>query len=83
MKKKPQPRHLTPPAPVRVVSGSFIRIVMLACFALAGAIFALVLHYRGSWLSHERFSPPPSSTLDAGELQAPELLPVESSSATP
>lgn len=80
MKKKPQPRHLIPPARVRVVSGSLIRIVLLACFALAGAIFALVLHYR---VSRERFSPPPSSTLDAGELQAPELLPVESSSATP
>ena len=74
---------MTPPAPVRVVSASLIRIVLLACFALAGAIFALVLHYRVSWLSRERFSPPPSSTLDAGELQAPELLPVESSSASP
>ena len=46
MKKKPPPRHLGPPEPVRVVSGSLIRIVLLACIALAGAVFALVLHYR-------------------------------------
>ena len=78
MKKKPQPRHLSPPAPVRVVSGALDRIVLLACFALAGAIFALVLHYRV-----REPSPAHAPATDAGELQAPELLPVESSSATP
>ena len=78
MKKKPRPRHLSPPLPVRVVSGSLVRIVLLACFALAGAIFALVLHYRVAQPPILRTPP-----ADAGELQAPELLPLESSSATP
>jgi hypothetical protein len=78
VKKKPPPRHLGPPAPVRVVSGSLIRIVLLACVALAGAIFALVLHYRV-----QRPTPSPPSAPDAGELPAPDLLPLDSSAASP
>lgn len=81
MKKKKPPRHLTPLRPVLPVSGSLIRIVLLACVALAGAIFALVLHYRmrqSPWPSHD-----PAAATDAGELLAPELLPMESASAPP
>lgn len=83
MKKKPPPRHLSHrlPRPVRPVGASLIRIVLLACVALAGAIFALVLHYR--MRQRPWPSPDPAAAIDAGELQAPELLPMESSSAPP